>query len=98
MNYTTIKKRRGRFWWASRMPRENPRLESAIEAARGTYFEASIVAILPGGEIRVAQVSERGRRLVVQGRVRPVLVSAGVFWRLVEAMRKADVDKHLKYR
>ena len=45
---------------------------------------------MPGGEIRVAEVSERGRRLVVQGRGKPVTVAAGVFWQLAEAMRKAD--------
>lgn len=85
-----MKRKRGRFWWASRMPKPNPRLESAIEAARGPFFDASVLVILPGGEIRVAQVSERGRRLVVQGRGKPVTVAAGVFWNLADAMRKAD--------
>ena len=35
------------------MPRPNPRLESAVEAARGPFFEASVVVIPPAGEIRV---------------------------------------------
>ena len=91
MNYPTFKKpRRGRFWWASRMPRPNPRLESAVAAARGPFFEASVVVILPEGEIRAAQVAERGRRLVVHGRGGEVKVAAGVFWNLADAMRKAD--------
>lgn len=91
MNYPTFKKpRRGRFWWASRMPRPNPRLESAVESARGEFFRSSVVMILPGCEIRVAEVSERGRRLVVHGRGGEVTVAAKVFWQLAEAMRKAD--------
>lgn len=72
------------------MPRPNPRLESAIEAARGEFFEASVVMVLPAGEIRVAQIVERGRRLVVQGRGKPVTIAAGVYWNLAQAMRKAD--------
>ena len=72
------------------MPRPNPRLESAIEAARGDFFEASVVMVLPAGEIRVAQIVERGRRLVVQGRAGGGKVAAGVFWNLAQAMRKAD--------
>lgn len=90
MNYPTIKKRRGRFWWASRMPRENPRLESAVAAARGPFFEASVVVILPEGEIRVAQVAERGRRLEINGRGFPKTVAPRVFWDFVDALRKAD--------
>lgn len=90
MNYPTKKKRRGRFWWASRMPRPNPRLDSAVEAARGPYFEASVIVIMPAGEIRVAQIVERGQRLVVHGRGNPVTIAAGVYWNLAQAMRKAD--------
>jgi len=90
VNYPTHNKKRGRFWWASRMPRPNPRLESAIEAARGPFFEASVVLIMPGGEIRAAQISERGKRLVVQGRGLPATITAGVFWNFAEALRKAD--------
>ena len=91
MNYPTFKKKkRGRFYWASRMPRPNPRLESAVDAARGEFFSASVVMILPCGEIRVAEVSERGRRMVVHGRGGEVKVAAGVFWNLADAMRKAD--------
>lgn len=72
------------------MPRLNPRLESAIEAARGPFFEASVVLILPGGEIRAAQISERGRRLIVQGKGIPATIATGVFWNFAEALRKAD--------
>ena len=90
-NYATKKyRRRGRICWASRLPRPNPRLESAVETSRGEFFSASVVMILPGGEIRVAEVSERGRRLVVHGRGGEVKVAAGVFWNLADAMRKAD--------
>ena len=92
-NYATKKyRRRGRICWASRLPRPNPRLESAVETSRGEFFSASVVMILPGGEIRVAEVSERGRRLVVRGKGAEVTVAAKVFWQLAQAIRKADAQ------
>ena len=91
MNYASKKYcRRGRICWASRLPRQNPRLESVVDAARGELFSASVVMILPGGEIRVAEVQERGRRLVVRGRSGEVTVAAKVLWQLAQAMRRAD--------
>ena len=92
MNYATYKKNRARLCWASRLPSKNERLESAIEATRGPFFTASVVMVLPNGEIRAVQVSELGRRLQLRGRGRPVVVGSGVFWALAEAMRKADTN------
>jgi hypothetical protein len=76
--------------WAIRLPIKNERLESAVEAARGSFFDARVILVLPNGEIHAAEITERGRRLVVQGRGVPVTIAGSVLWNLAEAMRKSD--------
>lgn len=79
--------------WACRIPEKNARLESAIEASRGEYFRASVVVILPGGEVLAADIGERGKKHVYAGRNGEVLAKGGALWDLVDVMRKADGHK-----
>ena len=88
MIYATRK--RPRLGWASRIPAQNQRLDAALEAARGDFFEARMVIALPRGEVLAGEIVERGRGLVFNGRAGPAKLSAKAFWAVVETMRRSD--------
>ena len=69
----------------------NERLAAALERWRGEYFAAQVLIAIPAtGELVSVDVVERGKRLEVRGRFGSVTVAPGVFWKLMEAARKAD--------
>ena len=62
-----------------------------MERVRAAYFRAEVLIAIPAtGEMLAVEVMEHGRKLQVCGKSGRVTVPAGVFWKLVEAMRKAD--------
>jgi hypothetical protein len=82
---------RRRFCWASQLPSANDRLAAAVELVRERFFAAQVLIAMPDGELLAVEVCESGRRMAVCGRGgKRVTVAAGVFWRVVEAARKAD--------
>ena len=92
MSYATFKRKgnRRRFCWASQLPASNDRLADAVERVRERFFAAQVLIAMPDGELLAVEVCESGKRLAVVGRGgKRVTVAAGVFWRLVEAARKA---------
>ena len=89
-HYATFKTRpRRRFGWGSQFVR-NERLSPAAELVRGPVFRASVLICLPDGEILPADVVEHGQRMQVVGKGGRVTIAPGVFWRLVDAARKAN--------
>ncbi|MBP7638905.1 MAG: hypothetical protein KBA18_13590 [Kiritimatiellae bacterium] len=81
-----------RKWcWASQLPGPHDRLADAVELVRAAYFRAEVLVAIPAtGEMLAVEVVEHGKRLAVCGRGGRVTVAAGVFWKLVEAARKAE--------
>ena len=84
-----FKKSHRRICWASQLPAANDRLDDAVERVREKYFSAQVLIAMPDGELLAVEVCERGRRLAVKGKAGEVVVAPAVFWRLVEAARKA---------
>ena len=79
-----------RFCWASQLPKSNDRLDDAVERVREKYFSAQVLIAMPSGELLAVEVCESGKRLAVCGRgEKRVTVAPAVFWKLVEAARKA---------
>ena len=80
-----------RKWcWASQLPGPHDRLEDAVDRVRSAYFRAEVLIAIPAtGEMLAVEVVEHGRKLQVCGKSWRVTVSAGTFWKLVEAARKA---------
>lgn len=80
--------------WASQLPGTHDRLADAVERVREKFFAAQVLIALPTGELLAVEVRESGRRMAVVGRNgKRVTIAAGVFWRLVDAARKAEVVK-----
>ena len=79
-----------RFCWASQLPKSNDRLDDAVERVHEKYFSAQVLIAMPSGEMLAVEVCERGRRMAVRGKAGEVVVAPSVFWRLVEAARKAE--------
>ena len=79
-----------RICWASQLPRRNDRLDDAVDRVREKYFSAQVLIAMPTGEMLAVEVCERGRRLAVKGKAGEAVVAPAVFWRLVEAARRAD--------
>ena len=73
------------------MQRENDRLADAVDRVREQLFAAQVLIAMPYGELLVVEVCESGRRMAVCGMGgKRVTITAGTFWRLVEAARKAS--------
>lgn len=92
MSYATFKRKgnRRRFCWASQLPAANDRLADAVARVRERFFAAQVLIAMPDGELLAVEVCESGRRMAVCGRGgKRVTVAPGVFWKLVEAARKA---------
>lgn len=92
MNYATFKRngKRGRICFASKMQRNNERLESVVECLRGDFFSGRFVIVLPENEILAGEIFEHGKKLRLNCRGKPVTIPASVFWPLIHAIREAD--------
>ena len=83
-------RRNHRITWASRLPSNNQRVESAIEYSRGKFFEASSMILLPDGEILSGNICEHGKKIAIRGRKSMVVIPSRVLWDFVDALRNAD--------
>ena len=86
-----FRKSKRKWCRASQLQDPHDRLEDAVERVRTAYFRAEVLIAIPSiGEMLAVEVIEHGRKLQVSGKTRRVTITAGTFWKLVEAARKAD--------
>ena len=90
MNIMRRRKNNRRICWASQLQQVNDRLSDLVERLPEKNFSARVLIAMPNGEMLAVEVCERGRRLAVNGKSGEVVVAPAVFWRLVEAARKAE--------
>lgn len=86
-----LRKSKRKWCWAAQLPAKHDRMADAVERVRERFFSAQVLVAMPAGELLAVEVCESGRRMVVCGNGgKRVTVAPAVFWRLVEAARKAS--------